>query len=645
MFKNKLGLVSFLLCLTLISCQEKSFERIVKPSLEESLKLAKGNKKELEKVLKHYESLGDSLKLEAAKFLIINMPGNYTLDTTHLKSVRPIYKAFSHLSELDNQELNKRISNEWVVARRGLSKGNEIAKQDVEVIDSKYLINNIDLAFKSWQNNPLTKKATSFEDFCEYILPYRQKQGVCIEDWRSFFYKKHHSFFKKPHENIFTSIDSLSSEYKDMKWTQKYFNGLPFLKFQDLLYAKRCTCPQASWLNNMIYTANGIPVVNDFVPHWGNTLGDHAWNSLVQGEKANIFGPYDIDLKWVDVYNNKGEIPNADLKSPKIYRHCYSTNIDKPLLDKRVDINNIPSLFLNFKKQDVSRLYFDAHDVKFKLRTKIPTDTFYAYLAVFSKEKWEPIQYSEIIDGEVNFEGMGGGIVYLPVFFKKGNTISAGSPFYLSLEGKIKYFNPSSQQTNVDIYRKYPLSQINQSRANWFKGTEFYGANSADFRDEVRIKRIPVKEIVIHSRMNYVENIQSNKKFKYLKIKIPNYNWVAIAELEYYSGNRKLNGKPFSNTELSVDELKKINDGKIDNYISYPPHKKSWFAIEFDSPQKITKIGFCPRNDTNHILEGDTYELFYFRNGWNSLGKQKATDEKLNYNWNLFFSILLRQSK
>ncbi|MGV8139590.1 MAG: hypothetical protein AB2L20_30710 [Mangrovibacterium sp.] len=48
------------------------------PEMEEVLQLAGDNRGELEKVLKHY-ALGDSLKYRAAEFLIMNMPGKYSM--------------------------------------------------------------------------------------------------------------------------------------------------------------------------------------------------------------------------------------------------------------------------------------------------------------------------------------------------------------------------------------------------------------------------------------------------------------------------------------------------------------------------------------------------------------------------------------
>lgn len=48
--------------------------------LEEVLRLAGSNRKQLERVIRHYSSeLSDSLKLKAAEFLILNMPGKYSV--------------------------------------------------------------------------------------------------------------------------------------------------------------------------------------------------------------------------------------------------------------------------------------------------------------------------------------------------------------------------------------------------------------------------------------------------------------------------------------------------------------------------------------------------------------------------------------
>ena len=59
--------------LFLFSCTRYSTE------IEDVLRQAGKNRKELEKTLKHYgKNPSDSLRLRAAEFLIVNMPGRYS---------------------------------------------------------------------------------------------------------------------------------------------------------------------------------------------------------------------------------------------------------------------------------------------------------------------------------------------------------------------------------------------------------------------------------------------------------------------------------------------------------------------------------------------------------------------------------------
>lgn len=77
---SKRGLISIaLLLLVCISCSTED-DKV----LEEALSLAGTNRTELERVLSHYQNAPQ--KLEAAKFLIRNMPGHYSFaDTTEVK--------------------------------------------------------------------------------------------------------------------------------------------------------------------------------------------------------------------------------------------------------------------------------------------------------------------------------------------------------------------------------------------------------------------------------------------------------------------------------------------------------------------------------------------------------------------------------
>lgn len=73
-------------------------------SMHQALSLAGDNRVELEKVLKHYES--DSLKLEAAKFLIRNLPGSFSKNEQIVDICQPFYQEYDLLANLYEYEMN-----------------------------------------------------------------------------------------------------------------------------------------------------------------------------------------------------------------------------------------------------------------------------------------------------------------------------------------------------------------------------------------------------------------------------------------------------------------------------------------------------------------------------------------------------------
>lgn len=167
-----------LLVLLLAGCNHGLVDR----RLEQALALAGENRVELEKVLSRYAyDPADSLKYRAARFLIENMPGYYYHEGEGLDE-HAIYfdvlgKSKKHpgliLDSLDNilGRFNPNIQEQ---------------KLDIHEIDSAFLCENIDYAFMVWEKYPWNRN-TSFDDFCEYILPYRIKDEK-LTKWRKEYY-------------------------------------------------------------------------------------------------------------------------------------------------------------------------------------------------------------------------------------------------------------------------------------------------------------------------------------------------------------------------------------------------------------------------------------------------------------------------
>lgn len=133
-------------------------------SLEQALSMSGENQAELEKVLEYYKN--DSIKLEAARYLIRNMPFHFSrmeyFVSPEGERYVPDIRNFT-----DNQAVKRHCDS---LQEKGYTIRKEIV-YDIKALRSDYLIRNIDLAFQAWQK-PWAKDI-SFEGFCRYILPYR----------------------------------------------------------------------------------------------------------------------------------------------------------------------------------------------------------------------------------------------------------------------------------------------------------------------------------------------------------------------------------------------------------------------------------------------------------------------------------------
>ena len=115
------------------------------------LKLAGKNRHELERVINHYKTAPeDSLKLKAAEFLILNMPGKYTESyDAPWEDVATVNLRWSSSSD------KSKVIETYNI-------GEMIREDDIHHITADYLISNIELAFQVWRDKPWGKHI-SFE--------------------------------------------------------------------------------------------------------------------------------------------------------------------------------------------------------------------------------------------------------------------------------------------------------------------------------------------------------------------------------------------------------------------------------------------------------------------------------------------------
>ncbi len=163
----------------MLSCgSEESYS----PEIAKALDRAARNRKELVEVLEHYED--EPEKLEAAKFLISNMHGHYSYQSTELDSLEMF------LAQLTRKEVDFFFTPEQLKRWEKFSLINLPRKDDLRSVSAEMLIENIDLAFKQWKERPWNKDL-SFDDFCELILPYTISDDQPVR-WRR-MYAEHYN--------------------------------------------------------------------------------------------------------------------------------------------------------------------------------------------------------------------------------------------------------------------------------------------------------------------------------------------------------------------------------------------------------------------------------------------------------------------
>lgn len=131
--------------------------------LKQSLQLARENRGELEKVLDHYKD--HPQKLEAARFLIENMPYHYSFTGKGMEDYDSIYARMA----IEPKQLRDSIFREMMT---DIHFEEKIPRWDIEALDAEQLIKAVEDACMAWKQASWSKDYDT-RIFLEYVLPYR----------------------------------------------------------------------------------------------------------------------------------------------------------------------------------------------------------------------------------------------------------------------------------------------------------------------------------------------------------------------------------------------------------------------------------------------------------------------------------------
>lgn len=589
---NRTRLCTWLLILvTLVSCRQDA-------RIEQALRLSGPNRTELEKVLDHFE--GDSLKYAAARFIIENMPGAFGVDS--------LWKSSS-----EQQARN----------------GTEKMIPDLRSLSSVRLITEIEQSFKVWKENVYTRDA-SFEDFCEYILPYRRINGLLIDSARQVFYARHgNRFFVTEGKDMIDEADSLLYLYRKIVHSSFLETNIPIHDAATFEHLGHGLCGHRCWYNSLLFSSLGMAVAIDFVPSWSNRNSGHSWNVLIKDGQSYAFEPFWDDDRWKykRVYNNRTHDTHwGRFRLPKVFRYTYRRYMEGPLADKDMILEDIPPLFRDMQKKDVSHEYFDTTDINVPLRN-IPPGVKYAYLCVRDYTDWQPVQWGRIDNETACFKGMGRDIVYLPMYCVGGIMQPAASPFRLRSDGSIQVLEAGSDMQKVMIYDVEVIGGYDKYRKNieLMQGSRLSGGKEiGNMTDtlctfpldmEIYIRKVPVV---------------SDRPVRYVRLYLPEH-YLALGNLQFYK--KGLNGNLLLDKVKIMQQLPLSDKGEsvanIFDEWSATGYKAPISAgyVDFDLGEncQLSHVDFCPYLESGFMEERE-YELRYWQDKWCVVDKAPGSD-------------------
>ena len=602
------NILMMIMTVLLISCGSMEDKR-----LDICLQMADSNAVELEKVLKHYEE--EPKKLKAAQFLLLNMLYNYAYMGGEIDSLKRVL-----MTAIPQQGvISKKIKDKW----KGMRYNKAQKELDVRRIKADLLIENIDLAFEVWERRPWSKYY-SFDDFCNYILPYRLDNEP-LEEWRRLY-----------SDRYARTLDSLYQGTDVVEATELLHD---YIKKEGFVHNRDFTMPHFGalflWDNRIGYCRDktdllcyamrsaGIPVASDSYYVSNTYVGNHNWVALI--DTTGLAIPFEFEQD-----NDIVREVVLGRKRGKEYRKMYSIQPEK--IKGQYKDNELYARFRQPYLKDVTAEYRSVE----KLETNIGNDggEKYAYLSVFDGSKFDPIDVTKAGKKKAVFHNVEPDMLYQVTFYRNGEFVPAGEPFWLD-SVSVRYFHPDEKnRITVRLNRKFPDSRVKKYMQTAV-GVRIEGANQKDFREAELLC-----QVVDSPKVNYnVVTLPEARKFRYIRYQARKGRFLQLGEFAAYSDTlQQQKWEPVkieADTILPQEEKEKISSVNDGDWVSYYKSKRKGEALIFDygKPVAVSGLVYIPRNDDNYIRVGDTYELFYQNGiqGWVSLGKQTATAAWLTY--------------
>jgi len=401
------------------------FQACTPSKVQEVIKLAGRNGVELQNVLAHYsKNEADSLKFKAAVFLIENMCYHYGTEQAVycqgqvIDSLNWSDHGLDHVFVQDHEHMmlfGRAVDSLDVRIEK------EDARWDMETITAAMLIENIEYAFKALEM-PWCKHL-SFDEFCEYILPYRC-QTEPLTHWRKYFYEKY-SWIRdslpgdcKPLDACIYLQDILKNDvFYSSKFVHFYSGFLPPRMFEE---AKVGACENLTCYTSLVMRAVGIPVLYDQILYWSGMNVGHGNGWIITNDSI---GGYSMG-----VTDGPPEYHPKSYGTPKVFRKTFKTQ-NNPLWSLVSKGEQIAPGFMSWNQIDVTDLYCMTDTLTIQLNTSEMSSELY-WLCQINREQINAVNYSFVHrDGKLYFPKTTKNLVYTIGVLEAGDVKPVGNPF------------------------------------------------------------------------------------------------------------------------------------------------------------------------------------------------------------------------
>ncbi len=644
-----------------------------------------GNEWELYRTLAYYKYIErDTLKYNAARFLIENMPYHHSqariyTDNDTLARWRNETDSIYYSIVKGVKMGNFPWDSLWNIkkAHREMIEADTLPDSvvdhsmlcDITELDFKFMTNHIDNAFRVWRESPFARNLT-FEEFKEYILPYRCVEGYGFSETG----KTYHDLFAK-----YVMADSTA----DLRTTIEYYNAAinnlrdmngkthrtRLAGLYDLYSRDFHDCVDIASYGCNILRACGIPVVVEHNVCYRSLSGRHYHCSV-----------YNDSTDTWQTFNAESSLPGdgdwAFAETANVYRSTYAAQHDTPPFLK-AEGEYVPSVLDDPCMKDVTA--YLAKTVSITLPFHENTRCNLAYLATYSRD-WQgciPVTWG-VIDhshGKVTFDNAMPGLLYFPVYYPDENYHTFGQPFYIEIVDsmpiirKIPYIDQAdTSRTSITLTRKYPRKPNMKRVAEELIGGRFIGSRKGDFSDAVTLLEIteaPQPALLTYplSHVGHYKSYRFQASEEHPNAHISMLEWLTSESYGYTNTmpakrrhvlspsdtiavKHEANLMRIMDAEKWEDMVWKAEyDGNMQTAPSVYPNITLWLK----EPQVVTHVRFSPKNADNGIHAGDEYELRYWDDGWQTCGTAKAKCEYIEFvdvpHGKLYWLVNLTQGK